>query len=363
MEQPISENVEYLAECLSVALEVTPLLEDDERAQLAAMHPFATPYWLDGLLASGRSQPTQDTQLIAQLTQKLQQFSERERALIAELETERQQSAANAAAAAAANAAARAAADAANAVAARGERPRPASPRRKEQPPAPAAERPGSPRGSSSGGGSTPRNGTQSVRPPRAQPGQQQQQQQQRRGAGSAPADEPPPEPVAADRRQAAKRQKPKTPSPAASEDGDDGRSHSGGGSGGADDSREGSTIPWSEFAGDDDEGVVEPADAAEAEEMGRRRQERSETRFNSISEEIKAINEGLIDASEMSTVQSVDNRQPCPQCNRKFLPDRLHRHVKVCEDLKRGKEWRGTWKSPSAGGGSKNQLLIAGRE
>ena len=123
-EEPPSENVEWLSECLTVALQLAPLLDDAERAQLAALHPFATPYFLDGLVASGRSQPSQDTQLIAQLTNKLQQHAERERALVAELQNERQQSAANAAAAAAANAAARAAADAANAAAGR----RPLSP-------------------------------------------------------------------------------------------------------------------------------------------------------------------------------------------------------------------------------------------
>ena len=96
------------------------------------------------------------------------------------------------------------------------------------------------------------------------------------------------------------------------------------------------------------DEGaVVQPADAQEAEEMERRRLARTESRFDSISEEIKALNSGLI--SEPSTVAPVDTRQPCPNCGRKFLPDRLGRHVKVCEDLKRGKEWRGTWKSPHA--------------
>lgn len=121
-----------------------------------------------------------------------------------------------------------------------------------------------------------------------------------------------------------------------------------------------GSTIPWSDFAGDDEGGVVEAADEEEAAEMERRRRNRDDTRFDSISEEIKALNSGLI--SEPSTVAEVDTRQPCPQCGRKFLPDRLQRHVKVCEDLKRGKEWRGTWKSPSAGGGSKNNLLLESR-
>ena len=90
---------------------------------------------------------------------------------------------------------------------------------------------------------------------------------------------------------------------------------------------------------------------------MERRRAERKESRFNSISEELKAINSGQI--SEPMPAPEVDNRQPCPNCGRKFLPDRLKRHVKVCEDMKRGQEWRGTWKSPSAG---KGQLVMDSR-
>jgi len=128
-----------------------------------------------------------------------------------------------------------------------------------------------------------------------------------------------------------------KTPSPAPSSsalDEDDASGHGG-------------TIPWSEFAEDGEGGTVQPADADEEAEMERRRLERGETRFNSISEELKAINAGVIDASEASTVAAVDTRQPCAHCGRKFLPERLGRHIKVCEDLKRGKEWRGQWKSP----------------
>ena len=54
---------------------------------------------------------------------------------------------------------------------------------------------------------------------------------------------------------------------------------------------------------------------------------------------------------------------RPCPNCGRKFMPDRLQRHVKVCEDMARGQEWRGTWKSPSAGGrNSSNSLLVESR-
>jgi len=107
------------------------------------------------------------------------------------------------------------------------------------------------------------------------------------------------------------------------------------------------SSIPWNEFAEDGEGDTVFPADAEEAEEMERRRAARDETRFNSISDELRAINQGIIDPNEASTVAPIDTRQPCAHCGRKFLPERLGRHIKVCEDLKRGKEWRGTWKSP----------------
>ena len=107
MTDSLTERVEYLSECLAVALELAPQLDAAERGQLASLHPFANAYWLDGLIAAGRSQPTQDTQLIAQLTLRLQKAAERERYLLEELDETRQQAAANLAAAAAANAAAR----------------------------------------------------------------------------------------------------------------------------------------------------------------------------------------------------------------------------------------------------------------
>ena len=74
--------------------------------------------------------------------------------------------------------------------------------------------------------------------------------------------------------------------------------------------------------------------DEAQREE-DERRLEKGRERFGSISEEIKALESGLI--SEPSTVAEDDNRKPCQHCGRKFLPERLARHVKVCEDLKRG--------------------------
>lgn len=116
-------------------------------------------------------------------------------------------------------------------------------------------------------------------------------------------------------------------------------------------------SIPWSEFASDGEGISIQPADAEEEAEMARRRAERGEKRFNSISDELKAINSGELDPMQASTVAKVDTRQPCAHCGRKFLPERLGRHIKVCEDLKRGKEWRGTWKSPNT---SENQLLTS---
>ena len=216
MTDSLTERVEYLSECLAVALELAPQLDAAERGQLASLHPFANAYWLDGLIAAGRSQPTQDTQLIAQLTLRLQKAAERERYLLEELDETRQQAAANLAAVAAANAAARSAADAANAVAVRSDsRQRQPSPRpRQQQQP----DRPGSPRSSAAGSDNshTPR-GNALVRPPRQpqRPGGQQQQQpqgspsphEQQQGA---------PAPAANDKRQP-KRQKGKMPSPSTS--------------------------------------------------------------------------------------------------------------------------------------------------
>ena len=80
-------------------------------------------------------------------------------------------------------------------------------------------------------------------------------------------------------------------------------------------------------------EGVRSPGEDDEEEEE-RRIAQRGGQRFDSISEEIKALNSGLIEESELSTAPTVDNRAGCPHCGRKFVPARLERHVKVCEDL-----------------------------
>ena len=319
-QQQPSERVEYLAEALTVALEVAPQLDEDERAQLSQLLPFATPYWLDGLIASGENHATADTQLIAQLLQQVHSHAERERQLRDAFEQERQR--ANNAAAAVAQAQARSIA-------------RPASPRgqpqHQQQRQHAGATGPGSPRGSMHGG-ITPR--SVQPRPPKAQ-------QPARPAAGKAQP-----------------RGRAHSPTPADTADHAEEVSNFAGGNGGRTDDDGVPRQAWSDFAGDDEAGVVEAADDDEAAEMERRRAERKEQRFDSISQEIKALNAGLV--SEPSTVLEVDTREPCPQCGRKFLPDRLKRHVKVCEDMKRGQEWRGTWKSPSAG--KSNPLLMEGR-
>lgn len=295
----LSERVEMVAEALTVALEVAPQLDEAERTQLAQLLPFATPYWLDGLIASGESHATADTQLIAQLLQQVHAHAERERQLQEALEQERQR---------------------AEAAAAAGARARPAM-AQQQQSQRPQMAGPGSPRGSS--GNITPR--TAQPRPPKAQQpgGKPAAGKPQPRGRAHSPAPE------------------------------DDSAA-------GYDESDAMPKQAWSDFAGEDEGVVVEPADDEEAAEMERRRAERKEQRFDSISQEIKALNSGQI--SEPSTVLEVDNRQGCHMCGRKFLPDRLKRHVKVCEDMKRGQEWRGTWKSPSAGKSSNNPLLMEGR-
>lgn len=304
---PASENVEWLAECLSVALDVAPLLGDEERAQLTAIHPFATPYWLDSLVASSKSQPTQDTQLIAQLMQQLQAYHDREQRLVAALEAERAQTAAALQQVASAEHAAKRPP--------RSDQPRPVG-RPRSDSPAESADSYYDADGFDEGAAARP-----NPPPPLALDRQQQQQRSGKGGGG----------------RQSPSRQSP-------SRGADEGRRDeaSNGGREQRIEQQPGTT--WDDVAANELERSTEYEEDAPS--------------FRSISEEIKALNSGLI--AEPSTTKSVDNREPCKHCGRKFLPDRLSRHVRVCEDLKRGQEWRGTWKSPSAG--SKNPLLLDSR-
>ena len=297
-----SSNAEMVSECLAAVLDAVPLLDDDDRAHIVAQHPWATTDWLAGMQAMSSGLPTEDTKLIAQMMQQLQA----QQLSIGMLEAER-----------------------GNAVNGAAE---PLSPRPTRQ---------ASPRPSPGGPGERDR-----ARPPKARSGPRQDSkrppqppsQQPPELDGPSPQDRPPKPRAAGPKRGKAPSPAPGSSSqPAGSSDADDA---------GGDRDAEGK-VPWNEFAEDDEGGVVQPADAEEAEEIARRRLARSESRFGSISEEIKALNSGLI--SEPSTVLSVDTRQPCPNCGRKFLPERLQRHFKVCEDMKRSKEWRGTWKSPHA--------------
>ena len=88
--------------------------------------------------------------------------------------------------------------------------------------------------------------------------------------------------------------------------------------------------------------------------------------RFDSISEELAAINSGVIDGP--STVDQTDTREPCPRCGRKFRPDRLGKHIGVCKALQEGKEARGVFNASSpmlatpAGGGGGTKGPVAGR-
>ena len=86
------------------------------------------------------------------------------------------------------------------------------------------------------------------------------------------------------------------------------------------------------------------------------RRSRRQEQRFASITDEMQALVAGQI--AEPSTVLPVDDREPCAHCGRKFAPDRLERHMVVCDQLKWGMERRGTFSvksmlSTSLGAGS----------
>ena len=73
-------------------------------------------------------------------------------------------------------------------------------------------------------------------------------------------------------------------------------------------------------------------------EERRQRRQEGGG--FNSISDEIKALNAGII--SEPSTVDEVDNRVRCRSCGRLFAPARLEKHMAICQETKRNAANRG---------------------
>lgn len=90
-------------------------------------------------------------------------------------------------------------------------------------------------------------------------------------------------------------------------------------------------------------------ADAFDPDEGGvdlERREARQTQRFDSISEEIRALNAGEI--SEPSTVLEADTRLVCSHCNRKFMPGRLEKHMAVCSKVKQGQEWRGTFSGRS---------------
>ena len=69
------------------------------------------------------------------------------------------------------------------------------------------------------------------------------------------------------------------------------------------------------------------------------RRKRRSEGKFDSISEEIAALNAGII--SEPSTVGAVDERVECKFCARKFAPERLEKHMVICKETKKNAAYR----------------------
>ena len=69
------------------------------------------------------------------------------------------------------------------------------------------------------------------------------------------------------------------------------------------------------------------------------RRKRRSEGKFDSISEEIAALNAGII--SEPSTVDAVDERVECKFCARKFAPERLEKHTVICKETKKNAAYR----------------------
>jgi hypothetical protein len=72
--------------------------------------------------------------------------------------------------------------------------------------------------------------------------------------------------------------------------------------------------------------------------------------RVNSISEEIRALKEGRIDAPSTNVAHgggdAQDDRVACPCCARKFAPDRLARHQQICDKMKTNQQWRGEFKA-----------------
>ena len=85
-----------------------------------------------------------------------------------------------------------------------------------------------------------------------------------------------------------------------------------------------------------------------DAEDAARLERRAKAGRFSSISEEISALEAGLI--SEPSTTKAVDDRVACSCCGRKFAPDRLAKHAAVCQKAKKRASDRGKFSGDGGG-------------
>ena len=67
----LTERVELVSECLSVLQDLVPQLSAEEQVLVATQHPFATPAWLNSLVALSQGQLTEDLLLIVDLEREL----------------------------------------------------------------------------------------------------------------------------------------------------------------------------------------------------------------------------------------------------------------------------------------------------
>ena len=290
----LTENVELASECLTVLQQLIPQLSAEERVLVAMQHPFATSSWLDGLVALSQGQLSEDLVLISSL--------ERELANAQVLVTARTHELRN-----------RAAADAAPTGSAGGETPA-ASGRRAIPPPAPGG------RQMTGSGRGTPAGGPSPARSRRTPPGST------RLVAEEAEKDEAAAtvEHTVLDAEAEAEPEAEEAEAAELDE------------AGGIDaDKEEDGAAAYEALGAGEDEGDYDDDDIDEE----RRARRQDGERFNSISEEIKALNAGLV--KEPSTVKEVDDRVTCGVCGRKFAPERLAKHVEICKESKRNKEYR----------------------
>ena len=320
-----THNSELISECLATLLELAPQLVAEERAYVEAQHPFATAAWVEALLAASSGEIPQDIQLIAALEDHISQTEHQDLIMHAALQAaeERAASAEERMAVLESNSAVfldpapippqHAKAGSRTPVSKSGSR-NTSSPKRALSPPPSrggGASMDASPRDPESAASSA-RTGKKKAsavrRPPKQPPSAEPSFKDNEANWPSSRADPPRPE------------QRTRS----------DPEQH-------ADESF------WDDDTG---HGTHAANDAEEEEEEERRRAARAEKRFDSISQEIKALNSGEID--QPSTVEESDSREPCPRCGRKFKLDRLQKHISVCKAAREGQESRGVFNAAS---------------